>query len=252
MGGDVGEQGVRGVEPHRGRGCGRRAARVRRGVVAAAGADEAADGRKSENQNRPKFIVRFNVAKTRKYEIHRLPNTETNLADDVARLQARVAALEASSPAPQPADESAGDDWWLLDRLAGHTGPGFRAGESAGSLAYGGRVTTPGAGSVVWQLEHPLPAVLDADLVTAANVLGALGHPLRLEILRRLLLGARTLADLQEIPGAGTAGQLHHHLRELRGANLVVSRRRNDYAVPAERVVPVLVMLAAALGRDLG
>lgn len=62
----------------------------------------------------------------------------------------------------------------------------------------------------------------------------------------------RTLADLQEIPGSGTSGQLHHHLRELRGAGLVVSRRRNDYAIPAERVVPVLVILAAALGRDLG
>lgn len=127
--------------------------------------------------------------------------------------------------------------------------PGFPLG-----LRYGGRVTAPGTGtgSVVWQLEHPLPDVLDADLGVAADVLGALGHPLRLEILRRLLLGARTLADLQEIPGSGTSGQLHHHLRELRGTGLVVSRRRNDYAVPAERVVPVLVILAAALGRDLG
>ncbi len=145
-----------------------------------------------------------------------------------------------------------GGTWWLLDQLAQHTGPGFARDDTSGSLAYGGRVTAPGTGSVVWQIEHPLPDVLDADLGVAADVLGALGHPLRLEILRRLLLGARTLAGLQEIPGSGTSGQLHHHLRELRGAGLVVSRRRNDYAIPAERVVPVLVILAAALGRDLG
>jgi len=80
-------------------------------------------------------------------------------------------------------------------------------------------------------------------------VLAALAHPLRLEILRRLLLGARTLGELQEIEGTGTSGQVHHHLRELRGAGLVVSQRRNDYAIPAERVVPLLVIVAAALGR---
>ena len=76
-----------------------------------------------------------------------------------------------------------------------------------------------------------------------------LGHPARLRILRQLLRGARTLGELQEaLPDAGSSGRLHRHLRELRAAGLVISRRRNDYAVPAERTVPVRVMLAAALG----
>ena len=44
---------------------------------------------------------------------------------------------------------------------------------------------------------------------------------------------------------------MHHHLRELRAAGLVVSQRRNHYAIPAERVVPLLVIVAAALGRAL-
>jgi len=180
-----------------------------------------------------------------------MPQTATGLVDAVAALEARMEAVEAAlrdTPASSP---HSGGRWWLLDKLAENTGPGFLRDDVSGSLAYGGRVSAPGVGTVVRQIEHPIPDVLEADLGVAANVLGALGHPLRLKILRRLLLGARTLSDLQEIPDSGTTGQLHHHLRELRGAGLVISRRRNDYAIPSERAVTVLVIVAASLGRDL-
>jgi DNA-binding transcriptional ArsR family regulator len=180
---------------------------------------------------------------------------DASTADTLAEIQRRLGALErtmAGDAEPRPPGPSLpGDRFWLLERLARNTGPAFSRGEVAGSLAYGGRVRAPGAGELVWQLEHPAPDVLDADLEAVAAVLGALGHPLRLEIVRRLLLGARTLAELQEIPGTGTSGQLQHHLRELRAAGLVTSERRNHYAVPADRVVPLLVMIAAALGRGL-
>jgi hypothetical protein len=175
------------------------------------------------------------------------------MAAAIEHLQARVEALEAAgkggSPAPGPA--LSGEQWWLLDNLARNTGPIFSRGEVHGSLAYGGRVRAPGAGELVWQLEPAVPAVMEADLGAVSAVLGALGHPLRLEILRHLLLGARTLGELQEIPSTGTSGQVHHHLRELRAVGLVVSQRRNHYAIPADRVVPLLVIVAAALGQAL-
>lgn len=148
---------------------------------------------------------------------------------------------------PAPAER-----WWLLDKLARNTGAEFTRDGVEGSLAYGGRLRAPGAGEIVWQLEHGVPDVLDADLGAASTVLSALGHPLRLEILRRLLLGAHTLAELQEVSETGTSGQVHRHLRELRATGLVVSQRRNHYAVPPERVVPLLVIVAAALGTSLG
>lgn len=53
----------------------------------------------------------------------------------------------------------------------------------------------PGSGEVVWQLEHPVSDVVDADPVAAARVLAALGHPLRLEIVRRLWAGADARRD---------------------------------------------------------
>ena len=176
------------------------------------------------------------------------------MARAIARLQARVDALEAAVGEPggaAPGPSMPAEPWWLLDRLARNTGPGFAGGDVAGSVAYGGRVRAPGTGELVWQLEHAVPDLVDADLGAVAAILGALGHPLRLEILRRLLLGARSLAELQEISGTGTSGQLHHHLRELRTAGLVASQRRNHYAIPADRVVPILIIVAAALGRDL-
>ncbi|WP_354701666.1 helix-turn-helix domain-containing protein [Paraconexibacter sp. AEG42_29] len=164
------------------------------------------------------------------------------MAAALESVQARLDAIERGA-APHDAPpartvDPAGGKWWLLDRL------------DEQRIAYGGRVGVA-EGDVVWQLEHPAGDVLEGDLGRAANVLGAMGHPLRLEILKHLLQGARTLGDLQEIPGLGTTGQLNHHLRELRGAGLVESRRRNDYAVPADRVVPLLTMIAAALGREL-
>jgi len=175
-----------------------------------------------------------------------------------ADLERRVRALEeglsraAQSGTPPevlpgvPPD--AGDDtWWLLDRLSGNKGPAFSAPGVAGSVAYGGITATTGGGRLMWQAEHPLPDVLAADVRPAAAVLAALGHPVRLEILRRLLLGDHTLAELQRVPGIGTTGQLHHHLRELRAVGLVV-HRRNYYAAAPDRVVPWLVAVAAALG----
>ncbi len=171
----------------------------------------------------------------------------------IARLQSRVDALEAAGAAPggAPGPAMPAEPWWLLDRLARNTGPGFARDDVQGSVAYGGRVRAPGTGELVWQLEHAVPDLVDADLGAVAAVLAALGHPLRLEILRRLLLGARTLAELQEIPSTGTSGQLHHHLKELRAAGLVASQRRNHYAIAADRVVPLLIIVAAALGRDV-
>jgi hypothetical protein len=40
-------------------------------------------------------------------------------------------------------------------------------------------------------------------------------------------------------------------LRELRAAGFVGSHARNRHAIPPDRVVPLLVTVAAAMGRDL-
>jgi DNA-binding transcriptional ArsR family regulator len=160
----------------------------------------------------------------------------------VARLLADRAGGE---PAPQPPIVDA-ERFWALARLAERTGPEFDSGGVAGSLLYAGRASTPGGGDLIWQAEYPLPGVLAEGWEDAAGVLAALGHPVRLEIVRRLLLGDETVQALQQIPELGTSGQLYHHLRDLQAAALVTLRSRGRYGVAPDKVVSALVVIAAA------
>lgn len=137
--------------------------------------------------------------------------------------------------------------WWLLDHVSRRQGPEWDRDEVSGAIAFGGHVRSRGTGEISWQVEHPAHAMLDA-IGSASTVLAAMGHPVRLELLRALIRGASTLAELRELPDMGTTGRLTHHLGELRSAGLIVSARRNHYALASNRVVPVLVMVAAALG----
>ncbi len=198
-----------------------------------------------------------------------------SVEERLAALEQRLAALEAAGSVPgatatagvvgaatDPAADTAGatgdggaagtlpgppEVWWLLDHLI-RTGPGgVDGGGVGGTIAYGGVARTPGGGDLVWQVEHHVAGVLDLDMGPTAAVLAALGHPVRLQLLVRMLRGASTLADLQQVDGARTAGQVHHHLRELRAAGLVRAARNRFTAVP-DRVVPILVAMAAAAG----
>jgi DNA-binding transcriptional ArsR family regulator len=170
-----------------------------------------------------------------------------DLAARVSELERRVTLLEdgPKGQRPQPAVVDS-DRYWALARLAERTGPEFENEGVVGSLLYAGRARTPGGGDLIWQAEHPLPAVLAEGWEDAAGVLAALGHPVRLEILRRLLLGGQTIQELQEIPELGTSGQLYHHLRDLQAAGLVSQRRRGRYGVIPDKVVPSLIIIAAA------
>ena len=171
---------------------------------------------------------------------------DPGLAARMSDLERRVALLEGQRgerPAPPIVDT---ETFWALARLAERTGPEFEQNGVAGSLLYAGRATTPGGGELIWQAEHPLPGVLAEGWEEAAAVLAALGSPVRLEIIRRLLLGGETVQELQEIPGLGTSGQLYHHLRDLQAAGLVTQRRRGRYGVAADKVVPALIIIAAA------
>ncbi len=183
-----------------------------------------------------------------------------DLGSRLAALEERVDRLEKRQARAEPVamasvgSVSPGDGLWALEVLQRRSGPPFEEGGVAGSVVFAGTATMPGTtahpeagkGTVVWAEEHPLPALLAGGWADAAGALAALGHPVRLELIRRLLAGAHTTNELAEIPDLGTTGQLYHHLRELQAAGLVVQRRRNDYAVPADRVIPCLVLVAAA------
>ena len=160
-------------------------------------------------------------------------------------LEARVAALEEAlarlAPArPAPAEEAPVPDLWLVETL--------RERHPRGAVAFGGTVAV-GKGDVAWQWGADAESLREADWSSAAGVFDALAHPVRLHLLQRVLNGTVSTADLALDDALGTTGQLHHHLRALVAAGWLQSVGRGTWAVPAPRVVPLLVVVSAGLSR---
>jgi len=150
--------------------------------------------------------------------------------DDGARLaalEARVAALEERTGAPEAAP----------------------TGES-GEISYRGQVRRQdGAGPVSWSIGYDAAASLALPAGPVTEVLAALGHPVRLALVRRLLTGPAGTGELVAAAELSSTGQLYHHLRTLTAARLVEQDGRR-YRVPSTGVVPILVAIVAAA--DLG
>lgn len=168
------------------------------------------------------------------------PKRTAGLAATLKEIQARLARLEASSRTPAP---GAGDPgkFWLLDHVA-------KGGAKGGEVAYGGTATLPSGEQFAWQRQVAAKDLLRHEWEGLDRVLAALGHPVRLRLLRAIVHGRRTKADLEQLEGLGTTGQLYHHLKTLEAAGWVRVLERGTYGVPGERVIPLLAILAAAAG----
>jgi hypothetical protein len=97
-----------------------------------------------------------------------------------------------------------------------------------------------------WHETFDADAVIETHSTSACDSLAAFGHPVRVLVLRGVLRGLQTVTELTLLAGIGTSGQLYHHLRQLVSAGWLVATHRGRYEVPADRVVPLLVILAAA------
>lgn len=150
--------------------------------------------------------------------------SEPDAAARLDALEARVAALEERSGATPPVDRGGG----------------------TGEVGYHGSVALQeGRGPVTWTIGYDAAATLGLAAGPVAEVLAALGHPVRLALVRRLLTGPASTGDLVEAAELSSSGQLYHHLRTLTAAR-VVEQDGRTYRVPDTGVVPVLVALLAA------
>ncbi|MFJ4528514.1 ArsR/SmtB family transcription factor [Streptomyces nigrescens] len=167
-----------------------------------------------------------------------------DLEQRVSELERRLTALEQAADRPAPAPERDPDDaLWALrglkDQLA-------ELGADNGGVLFTGAVRTPGGQRYEWQYGLITDTVLERDWADAAESFAALGQPVRLRLLREILGGRCTAAELTELDGTGTTGQIYHHLRQLTAAGWLRTAARGRYEVPTDRVVPLLVMLTAA------
>lgn len=170
------------------------------------------------------------------------------LRERLSELTERVAALETSPSESIRAETSrAGLDTrshlWALETLRALR-PEHPVTES-GVLLLSGSVTLPTGAPVEWQESAGTVEMFDIEWNERAAALAALGHPVRLELLRHVLRGVTATADLATVGSLGTTGQLHHHLRELRATGWLKQSSRGSYEVPVARVVPLLVCLMA-------
>lgn len=169
------------------------------------------------------------------------------LAARVTQLERRLASIEAQGrpPAGPSALHGVGAHvpdrgrFWALAGLQERTGAGS-------AVLFAGSVSLSGNRAYVWQQGVDADKLLDADWDPAADVLAALGHPIRLKLIQAILNGASTTAEIGTLEGLGTTGQLYHHLRALVAAGWLKSTGRGRYEVPADRVIALLVAIAAA------
>ncbi len=170
------------------------------------------------------------------------------LREELRGLAKRVAALEGApsdAVVRMPPSPVEGDDrFWALNelrsRLADH--PSTVDGE----VMLVGSLTLPDGAPVAWQQSLGTTGMLETDWSDRVAVFAALGHPVRLELLRHILSGTHATADLAALESLGTTGQLHHHLRQLVAAGWVRQTGRGNYAIPAARIVPLLACLVGA------
>ncbi|MFG2774627.1 ArsR/SmtB family transcription factor [Streptomyces sp. NPDC048350] len=165
------------------------------------------------------------------------------LEERVAELERRMAALEggAERPAPEVVDAT----FWALEGLKSQLAEAGARGEDGGVL-FTGSVRLPTQERYEWQFGALTERLLDEDWTETADSFAALGHPVRLRLLREILGGRRTAAELADLEEIGTTGQIYHHLRQLTGAGWLHATGRGRYEVPGARIVPLLVVLTAA------
>lgn len=161
-------------------------------------------------------------------------------ASDAEVASAGTAAPDApTAPAAPASDLPDPDTFWVLSGLKRRE-PG-----ADGAVIYAGVVPTA-AGEINWQYQHSAAELIESDDDEhVAQRLAALGSAVRLRVLRAVLAGTDGIADLTALDDMGTKGQLYHHVRALTAAGWLRSAGRGRVQVPAERVVPLVLALAA-------
>ncbi|OOC54888.1 MULTISPECIES: ArsR/SmtB family transcription factor [Nocardiopsis] len=171
---------------------------------------------------------------------------ERTAEERLADLEARVAALEdgahGRSARAGAAARPPEDVFFALNALREQV-------TGRGGVVFAGIVRGEGEeNGLEWQQGLPVERLEGADWSRHAASLDALGNPVRLQLLHAVWDGTSTVAELAERSDFGTTGQIYHHVNLLAAAGWLTTVRRGHYAIPPERVVPLLAILTAAGG----
>lgn len=164
--------------------------------------------------------------------------TSSELNDRLDGIERRLAALEDRDPPSAPAADT-DDQFWALTALKEQVGP-------PGAVLFTGSVTVAEGERYEWQEGRVYEQLREQDWSELAQSLSALAHPVRLALIQEVVRGRRATSELVAEERFGTSGQLYHHLRQLVSAGWLKQTGRGRYAVPVERMIPLLAILAGA------
>ncbi|GAD86869.1 ArsR/SmtB family transcription factor [Nocardia asteroides] len=162
-----------------------------------------------------------------------------DLVDRLEELERRVAALENARPGGGDADLP-----WAVARLRQEFDAG---GVRNGGVLLAGALQLPTGERLDWQAQFATDAIVD-DVWTheTATCLAVLANPVRLRLLREIVYGRRTAADLAAIEELGTSAEIYQHLRQLAAVGWLQTAGLGRFEVPEGRLVPLLAALASA------
>ncbi|NEW40999.1 winged helix-turn-helix transcriptional regulator [Nocardia cyriacigeorgica] len=153
-----------------------------------------------------------------------------DLAERLTEVERRVAALEQARPATDEVDEQ-----WAVTRLR----------EDDGGIVLAGAGQLPTGETYEWQAQFTVADAMAEDLAEAAECLAVLGDPVRLRLLREIITGRRTAAELAGVDGLGSSAEIYHHLRALAAVGWLHTAGLGRFEVPAQRLVPLLAAVAS-------
>lgn len=146
----------------------------------------------------------------------------------------RLHAIEARLEALEATPEVVHIDFWALDTLKHQAIPG-------GSVIFAG---TTGTADYQWQ--RPVSYLQAEAWNDQLERLAALAHPVRGEMLRRLLAGPATAQQLVAEELASSSGTAYHHLTALSSAGWISKEPGGAFRLRPSRVVALLAIIAAA------
>ena len=165
------------------------------------------------------------------------------LADAVADLAVRVAALEAGRTTAAPI---ANKDLSIVRSLVSELAAFDEGAVESGTVLYAG-AGTAAAGVVAWQMDRSWTELTELEPGPIARLLAALGNAQRVQLVQALIHAPATTAELSGRLDEPSTGQLFHHLKELLAAGVVYQPHRGTYAIRQQHIVPLLTVISCGL-----
>lgn len=170
------------------------------------------------------------------------PQRNTRNATQPASAEERLAALEARVEALEnaAAESSAAQGFWVVDALHAQ-----RDQIPEGSVIFGGDIDAAG-GSYSYQWQRPISTLTEPSMWSESiERLSALAHPVRGEILRRLLQAPAQVAELVDEEIVTSTSTAYHHLSALSHAGWIKKSGSGTYEIAPARVIPLLTIISA-------